>query len=98
MTDLNVTIRQLVTFREVMRSGSISRAAEVLHRTQPAVSTAIGNLERELGFELFLRENGKLLPTPEANYFREECEAILGRLDRTRQAVTRVRDLTAISG
>lgn len=93
MSELNVTIRQLVTFREVMRSGSISNAADALNRTQPAVSTAIGNLERELGFALFVRENGKLLPTPEANYFREECEAILDRLDHTRQAVARVRGL-----
>lgn len=79
----NLTLRQLQTFREVMRSGSISDASRTLLRTQPAVSTMIGNIERELGFSLFVREHGRLTPTAEAHYFLEEAEEVLDRLDRT---------------
>jgi DNA-binding transcriptional LysR family regulator len=79
----NLTIRQLQTFREVMRSGSISEASRTLFRTQPAVSTMILNIEKELGFRLFVREHGRLTPSPEAHYFLEEAEEVLDRLDRT---------------
>ena len=79
----NLTIRQLQTFREVMRSGSISEASRTLLRTQPAVSTMISNIEKELGLSLFVRENGRLTPSPEAHYFLEEAEEVLDRLSRT---------------
>ncbi|RYH11620.1 LysR substrate-binding domain-containing protein [Tropicimonas sp. IMCC6043] len=90
---MNLSIRQLTTFREVMRSGSISRAAKTVGRTQPAVSTMIATLETELGFALFIREHGKLTPTPEAQFFLEEAEAILGRLERTKQTLIRIGSL-----
>jgi DNA-binding transcriptional LysR family regulator len=92
---LNISIRQILTFREVMRSGAISQAARTLGRTQPAVSTMIATLENELGFALFVRGHGKLTPTPEARYFLEECEDILMRLERTEQTVSRIRALEA---
>ncbi|THD81453.1 LysR family transcriptional regulator [Aliigemmobacter aestuarii] len=82
-----VTIQQLQTFREVMRTGSISEASRVLGRTQPAVSAVIANLEGQLGFALFLREHGRLTPCPEAHYLLEEAEDILERLARTTRSM-----------
>ncbi|MCV2865132.1 LysR family transcriptional regulator [Albidovulum sediminicola] len=90
---MNLSLRQLTVFREVMRSGSISQAAKTVARTQPAVSTMMATLEQELGFPLFLREHGKLTPTPEARYFLEEAEAILARLERTKQALSKINAL-----
>lgn len=87
---MNLSLRQLSVFREVMLSGSISQAAKTVGRTQPAVSTMIAKLEDELGFVLFRREHGKLIPTPEAQYFLEEAEAVLARLERTKQALVRI--------
>ena len=52
---MNLSLRQLSTFREVMRSGSISQAARTVGRTQPAVSTMVQTLEDQLGFALFVR-------------------------------------------
>ncbi len=95
MTAMNVSVRQMITFREVMRSGSISQAARTVRRTQPAVSTMIATLESELGFSLFVREQGRLAPTPEARFFLDECEAILDRLERTERTVSRIRALEA---
>ncbi|MDR9485919.1 MAG: LysR substrate-binding domain-containing protein [Sediminimonas sp.] len=92
---MNISLRQIATFREVMRSGSISQAARTVMRTQPAVSSMISTLEEELGFSLFTREHGKLTPTPEAHFFLEECEAILDRLERTERTISQIRALEA---
>ncbi len=90
---MHLSFRQLSTFREVMRSGSISQAARAVGRTQPAVSTMIQTLEHQLGFALFLRSHGKLSPTPEAYFFLEECEDILGRVERTERTLDRISSL-----
>lgn len=87
---MHLSLRQLVTFREVMRSGSISQAARTVGRTQPAVSTMIQTLEDQLGFALFVRTQGKLTPTPEAQFFLEECEEILARVERTERTLARI--------
>ena len=92
---MHLSLRQLTTFREVMRSGSISQAARSVGRTQPAVSTMIRTLEDQLGFALFAREGSKLIPTPEAHFFREECEDILGRVERTERTLSRISTLQA---
>ena len=92
---MHLSLRQLATFREVMRSGSISQAARSVGRTQPAVSTMIQTLEDQLGFALFLRMQGKLTPTPEANFFLEECEDILDRVERTERTLSRISTLQA---
>lgn len=92
---MHLSLRQLSTFREVMRSGSISRAARSVGRTQPAVSTMIRTLEDQLGFALFVRTSGKLSPTPEAHFFLEECEDILGRVERTERTLGRISTLQA---
>ncbi|KZM50556.1 LysR substrate-binding domain-containing protein [Labrenzia sp. OB1] len=84
---MNLSIRQLATFREVMRSGSISEAARTLGRTQPAVSSTIAGLETELELKLFMREQGRLVPTPEAEFFLEEAEAILKRLEISKRTL-----------
>ena len=56
--------RRLLTFRAVAREGSFSRAAAVLHRSQPAVSHQVAALERELGTSLLVRGRAGTTPTP----------------------------------
>lgn len=58
-------VRQIEAFHAVMTSGTTARAAQVLRISQPAVSKAIASLERAVGFALFDREKGRLVPTPE---------------------------------
>ena len=90
----NISIKQLETFRTVMHSNSLSIAARTLCRTQPAISTMIGNLEKELGLTLFERHKGRLTPTPEAYFLLEEADTIIERLTRTTQLMEEVKNLT----
>jgi DNA-binding transcriptional LysR family regulator len=89
----NLSIRQLQTFREVMRSGSVTGAARVLSRTQPSVSAMLASLEAELGFDLFERQKGRLVPKPEAHFFFEETQEILARVTRSAQTMREIGDL-----
>ena len=49
-------LRQLESFRAVLREGSFTAAAKKLHMTQPAVSLHIKALEEELGARLLDRD------------------------------------------
>ena len=90
----NISIKQLETFRTVMRSGSVTLAAKTLCRTQPAISAMLVGLEKELGFALFERHKGRLVPNPEAYFLLEESDAILERLSRATQLMAEVKNLT----
>lgn len=66
-------------------SGLISKAADEIGVTQPAISKLIKQMEEELDIRLFERSRGRLFPTPEANYFRNVANSILNQLnDATR--------------
>jgi DNA-binding transcriptional LysR family regulator len=49
-------LHQLEAFSVIVREKSFSRAAEILHLTQPSISTRIANLEAEIEAELFIRD------------------------------------------
>lgn len=53
--DLGFTLTQLRYFTETARIGSMTEAARRLHISQPALSSAINQLERDLGVQLFER-------------------------------------------
>jgi DNA-binding transcriptional LysR family regulator len=74
--------RQLEAFRRVIETGSVSRAAEAMHLSQPAVSKLVAALEGHLGFALFRRETHRLVPTAEALVFARESEQFFGQLRR----------------
>lgn len=59
-------LRQIEVFHAVYTMGSITAAAKLLSVSQPAVSKVLSHAEQQLGFALFYRHKGKLLPTEEA--------------------------------
>jgi DNA-binding transcriptional LysR family regulator len=65
---------EIESFRAVMMSGTTRKAAMVLGVTQPAISQSIKRLETEAGFLLFVRANGRLHATPEAEALLLEVE------------------------
>ena len=65
--DLNL----LVVFNQLLAERRVSRVAEKLGVTQPAVSNALAKLRRQLGDELFLRTPRGMEPTPYADQLAE---------------------------
>ena len=88
-----VNHRQLEIFNAVMVSGSAPRAAELLQITQPAVSLAIADLEKAIGFSLFDRVRGRLVSTREGQLLFADVQSGFIGLDRLRASATRIRDL-----
>jgi DNA-binding transcriptional LysR family regulator len=72
--------RRLLTFREVARRGSFSRAAEALALTQPAVSQQVAALEREAGATLLHRRPGGLGLTEVGELLLAHADALADRL------------------
>jgi DNA-binding transcriptional LysR family regulator len=73
--------RRVLTFREVARQRSFSGAARVLALSQPAVSTQVASLEREVGARLLHREPGGLRLTPEGEILLGHADAIAERFE-----------------
>ena len=76
----------------MVTSGTATRAAEILRISQPAVSKAVQELEREIGFLLFCRDKGRMSPTSEGQLFFREVEASFSGLVHLRSAAARIRD------
>ncbi|MFC3127258.1 LysR family transcriptional regulator [Pseudoroseomonas globiformis] len=74
-------LRSLEALRAFVESGSVSQAAMRLGRTQPQVGRLLSSLERELGFELFSRENRRLSLTAEGLRFWQHAERVLAGHD-----------------
>lgn len=72
-----MTLRQLRVFKEVYELKSVSLAAEKLYVSQPAVSVAISELEKEYGLNLFLRVNKRIIPTEDGKKFYENACKVL---------------------
>jgi DNA-binding transcriptional LysR family regulator len=76
---MKISSRHIEVFRAVMLSRSVTRAAGELRTSQPTASRFLSELERASGFSLFLREGGRLTPTPEAlALFQEVTRSFLG--------------------
>ena len=58
-------IRVLRYFLTVVREESITRAAEVLHITQPTLSRQLAQMEEQMGVKLFVRRTRKITLTNE---------------------------------
>ncbi|WP_434141075.1 LysR family transcriptional regulator (plasmid) [Pseudomonas luteola] len=88
-----MNIRHLEAFRAVILCQTVTRAAEMLHISQPAATRLIGNLEEEIGFPLFERLKGRLHPTPEALVLYEEVQRSLLGVERIARVAQEIRSL-----
>ena len=78
--DLNL----LRVFHHLVRLGRVSKVAQALGMSQPAVSSALGRLRQALGDELFLRTQQGMEPTP---YALQLAEPVALALDGLQQAL-----------
>jgi len=75
-------IRVLRYFLTVAREGNITKAANVLHVTQPTLSRQLKDLEQELGKKLFIRSSHSVFLTDEGMLLRNRAEEIVNMVDK----------------
>ncbi|HRH82037.1 MAG TPA: LysR family transcriptional regulator [Thiobacillaceae bacterium] len=81
----NNRLKQLRAFYQVVRCGSISKAAEKLYLSQPSVSLQIQALERELAVILFERRGPHLKLTPEGEALYKLSEPLVEGIDKLQE-------------
>ena len=84
-------LRHIEVFHAVYACGSITRAAEVLNVSQPSVSKVLAHAEQQLGYPLFDRVRGRLVPTPEADRLYVHVSRVNDSVDRLRQVAAKLR-------
>ena len=72
----------LPTLKVLLETRNISRAAELLHLSQPSISKQLGQLRSEFGDELLVREGQRWLLTPRAESLAAALADSLGALER----------------
>lgn len=86
-----IKLRQLVLLKAVADSGTVSKAAELLHMSQPAVSKTIHELEELLGEVLFERTAKGVTPTVFGRHFIRYARSVHAELRRAAEELTALR-------
>lgn len=86
-----LNLRQVEAFKAVIEHGTVSRAAEVMNVSQPAISKLVAHLEDDTGLRLFERVKGRLAPTPYGMRLYAEIERIFAGLRQVENAVDAIR-------
>jgi DNA-binding transcriptional LysR family regulator len=90
-----MNLRDIDVFNAIMIGGGAGAAAALLGTSQPAVSRSLAKLETELGFNLFDRVRGRLVPTREGQLFHAEVKANLVGLDRLKLRAAQIMEVGA---
>ena len=83
-------LNQLKYFREVAKTGNMSKAAQDLYITQPNLSRSIARLEKEIGACLFEHRKGKIVLNEYGRAFLSSVEIIFSELNFGVQTVRRL--------
>lgn len=89
---MDLDARPYRAFVSVARLQSFRRAAESLNITQPALSAQIRELERRLGFQLFIRTSRSISLTPQGGLFLPKAERFVRENDWINQAARDIRN------
>ena len=87
-------IRSLRYFLAVAREENMTRAAELLHVTQPTLSKALKALEDELGKKLFTRHSFSIALTEEGALLRDRAEDLITMADKIEKEFLSLDDIT----
>lgn len=90
-------LRTLRYFLATAMEGNITRAADILHVTQPTLSRQLMDLEKELGTTLVIRGKKGLTLTDDGLYFRQRAEEIIELAERLeRQFVEKSENISGV--
>ncbi|MCD8346786.1 MAG: LysR family transcriptional regulator [Lachnospiraceae bacterium] len=87
-----MTLKQLTYFLKISETGNLTKAAQMLHMSQPPLSYQLKLLEEELGVELFVREAHNMRITTEGSYLVDRANQILALVNKTE---TEIRQLSS---
>ncbi len=90
---MNITFRQLRVFVEVAQLGSVTRAAQALHLTPPAVSMQVKEIESQVGLPLFDRQGRQISLSTTGEYFLVHAKRLLSTLRDAENAMARFKRL-----
>ncbi len=90
-----MNIRQMEIFVNVVKYKNFSNAAKKMYLSQPAISSSIDLLEKELGKKLLIQQGRTMKLTTSGEVFYDGALSILGL---TEQTVQKVKDCTSLSG
>lgn len=83
---MNYTLKQLRYFAAAGETGSVTKAASLVHVSQPSISAAIAHLEAVFGLQLFIRHHAQgLSPTPAGRRLLGEAKRLLTQAEGLRQ-------------
>ena len=86
-------IRVLKYFLAVVREENITKAADILHVTQPTLSRQLSKMEEDLGVQLFLRGKKGITLTEEGLLLRRRAEEIVELADKAERELTEHEEL-----
>lgn len=87
-------LRVLSYFLTVAREENITKAAALLHVTQPTLSRQLMQLEEELGVKLFIRSNHSIALTDEGMLLKRRAREIISLAEKTKQELNTEEQLT----
>ena len=87
-------IRTLRYFLAAAREENMTKAAEILHVTQPTLSKALRSLEEELGKKLFIRHSFSISLTDEGVLLKSRAEDLVRMADKIEQEFVSLDDIT----
>lgn len=91
-----MTLNQMLYFHKIAELGNMGKASRMLNISQPSLSVAISNLEKELNLSLFLRDGHKLRLSAEGRQFLSHVEIILSNVQEAQlhmQSLSANRDI-----
>jgi DNA-binding transcriptional LysR family regulator len=86
-----INLRQVEAFKAVIEHGTVSRAAEMMNVSQPAMSKLIAHLEEDTGLQLFDRLKGRLAPTQRGMRLYDEIDRIFAGVRQVENAIDTIR-------
>lgn len=88
-------LRHIELIHAIVQTGSLSAAARLLHTTQPSATRTLQHAEQSLGYPLFMRRSGRLVPTQELLHLAPMVRLAFEGLDDVRRAALNLRSRRA---
>lgn len=86
-------MRHIEIFHAVYTCGSVTKASEILHVSQPSVSKVLSHAEAQLGYRLFDRSGGRMVPTLEAEKLYQHVAHLFENIGTVRRVAQNLRNI-----